>query len=244
MTTIPTQLFVGTSDDTIAYAEHYVQKIFCPQARVSDCFCTSCRQIKNRQHFGMVWICPENDYTISDIEIIFEKTAFGLDTNESFYFILEHAHTLNLAAANKLLKVLEEPPQGYHFILLTTNEHALLPTILSRCHVVRLQQSTATTTMPALFTFFCDEKKRGLPLEFEQELRKAKLNDSTTTQMVNDMLHYFSQKLIASYTSSEQIEKKYLEAVIVFLKEKLQKPPQSGSSLLFLKNLYLHFPRL
>ncbi|QQR48788.1 hypothetical protein IPF37_04475 [bacterium] len=243
MTTIPTQLFVGSNDDTIAQAEHYVQKNFCPQARVGDCFCTSCRQIKNHQHFGMIWICPENDYTLSDLEVIFEKTALSLDANESFFFVLEHAHTLNVAAANKLLKVLEEPPQGYFFLLLTTNEQALLPTILSRCHVVRLHSNTATYSTPALCTFFYDEAKRDLPFEFEQELRKAALTDSLATEIVNDMLHYFSQKLIASYSSPKSIDKKYCETVIEFLKDKLHKPPQSGSSLLFFKTLYLSFPR-
>ena len=56
-------------------------------------------------------------------------------------------------------------------------------------------------------------------------------------------LSYFSQKLIASYASPESIDKKYYETVIKFLKDKLHKPPQSGSSLLFFKTLYVSFPR-
>ena len=41
-------------------------------------------------------------------------------------------------AANSLLKVLEEPPATVHLILLAENPGELLPTIRSRCAMVRL----------------------------------------------------------------------------------------------------------
>jgi DNA polymerase-3 subunit delta' len=50
---------------------------------------------------------------------------------------LKNAHTMNEPAQNALLKTLEEPPEGTLF-LLTGNEHALLPTIRSRCSRVTL----------------------------------------------------------------------------------------------------------
>lgn len=50
--------------------------------------------------------------------------------------ILLRAEDLTAEAANSLLKVLEEPPERTVFILVTTNEQALLPTIISRCQRV------------------------------------------------------------------------------------------------------------
>ncbi|MBI3549110.1 MAG: AAA family ATPase [Elusimicrobia bacterium] len=44
------------------------------------------------------------------------------------------AHTLQAAAANALLKSLEEPPPRATWILVTDRRDALLPTISSRCH--------------------------------------------------------------------------------------------------------------
>ena len=41
-------------------------------------------------------------------------------------------------AANSLLKVLEEPPPAVHLILLAENPNELLPTIRSRCAIIRL----------------------------------------------------------------------------------------------------------
>lgn len=51
-------------------------------------------------------------------------------------FVLEDAHRLNPAAANALLKVLEEPPAGVLFVLITASPEDLLPTVVSRCRRV------------------------------------------------------------------------------------------------------------
>jgi DNA polymerase-3 subunit delta' len=51
--------------------------------------------------------------------------------------VLDEADALEIAAQNALLKVLEEPPPGTVFVLLTTRPDALLPTIRSRCPRLR-----------------------------------------------------------------------------------------------------------
>ncbi|GAA5784003.1 DNA polymerase III subunit delta' [Chitiniphilus shinanonensis] len=48
------------------------------------------------------------------------------------------AESLNLAAANALLKTLEEPPAGAQFILVAHHWRRLLPTIRSRCRIFPL----------------------------------------------------------------------------------------------------------
>ena len=50
-------------------------------------------------------------------------------------YIIDEAHMLSNAAANALLKTLEEPPAHVIFILATTEKHKILDTILSRCVV-------------------------------------------------------------------------------------------------------------
>jgi DNA polymerase-3 subunit delta' len=49
------------------------------------------------------------------------------------WILVEEAHRLNQTSGNILLKTLEEPPAGTHFILVTHRPEALLPTIRSRC---------------------------------------------------------------------------------------------------------------
>ncbi len=49
------------------------------------------------------------------------------------WILIEEAHRLNGASANMLLKTLEEPPEGTHFLLVTHRPEAVLQTIRSRC---------------------------------------------------------------------------------------------------------------
>lgn len=52
------------------------------------------------------------------------------------WILVEEAHRLNESSGNILLKTLEEPPPGTHFILVTHRPEALLQTIRSRCERV------------------------------------------------------------------------------------------------------------
>lgn len=55
--------------------------------------------------------------------------------HENRTVIIENADKLNNSSANALLKILEEPPKGLYFILLTPKRGALLPTIISRVRI-------------------------------------------------------------------------------------------------------------
>ncbi|MBR6424213.1 MAG: hypothetical protein IKS47_06015 [Bacteroidales bacterium] len=69
---------------------------------------------------------------------IFEKLS--LRAGEGLYktMIIFLPEKMNLDAANKLLKLLEEPPQGTLFLLVSHQPERLLPTIRSRCQLVPL----------------------------------------------------------------------------------------------------------
>jgi DNA polymerase-3 subunit delta' len=54
--------------------------------------------------------------------------------------IIWMAEKLNIAASNKLLKLLEEPPEKTVFILITENEEDLIQTIRSRCQVTHFKK--------------------------------------------------------------------------------------------------------
>jgi DNA polymerase-3 subunit delta' len=53
-------------------------------------------------------------------------------------FVVDEAHLMTEQAANSLLKSLEEPPPSSHVLLVSSAPQALLPTIRSRCQVLRL----------------------------------------------------------------------------------------------------------
>ncbi len=57
-------------------------------------------------------------------------------SNDKRAVVFRSAHLLSQMVQNAMLKVLEEPPENTHFIL-TGNEYGILPTIRSRCTIVR-----------------------------------------------------------------------------------------------------------
>ena len=64
--------------------------------------------------------------------------------------IIWMAEKMNTAAANKLLKLLEEPPQKTIFLLVTENEEQLLHTIRSRCQALHFPVLSSQTITDAL----------------------------------------------------------------------------------------------
>jgi DNA polymerase-3 subunit delta' len=58
--------------------------------------------------------------------------------------IIDDAHKLTPEAQNCLLKTLEEPPPDSVLILITSDRHALFPTIVSRCQTVSFGRLTRT----------------------------------------------------------------------------------------------------
>lgn len=66
--------------------------------------------------------------------------------------IVDAADDLNAAAANALLKLLEEPPPGVTMLLISHQPARLLPTIRSRCRVLSLQALSPEAMAQALAT--------------------------------------------------------------------------------------------
>ena len=73
---------------------------------------------------------------VREIEAFLNLTPYE---GASKVVIVDGAELMNTAAANALLKTLEEPPPESLLLLLTANEDALLPTIRSRCSALYLK---------------------------------------------------------------------------------------------------------
>ncbi|MDF2388698.1 DNA polymerase III subunit delta' [Nostoc ellipsosporum NOK] len=105
------------------------------------------RQIATAAHPGVLHLTrPLNDKTKSfksvvTVDEIRKVSRFlSLTSHDGSYrvVIVDPADDMNANAANALLKNLEEPPARTLFILIVHAPGSLLPTIRSRCQVVRL----------------------------------------------------------------------------------------------------------
>lgn len=107
--------------------------VFCRDNGCMDC--DTCRKILNRNHADIMHIKPEEgkQLKVKDIEHLIESSCIASveKTNKKLYFIL-NGERMNLAAQNKLLKTLEEPPKGVSIFIATTKEANIIDTIKSR----------------------------------------------------------------------------------------------------------------
>ncbi len=77
---------------------------------------------------------------IEDIKQMQKKIFLKPIKSEQKAIIIDEAELLTIEAQNALLKILEEPPAHTLLILSTTTKETLLPTILSRCQIIQLEE--------------------------------------------------------------------------------------------------------
>ncbi|OIP87114.1 hypothetical protein CO009_01700 [Candidatus Shapirobacteria bacterium CG_4_8_14_3_um_filter_35_11] len=86
-------------------------------------------------------IIIDNDYSIEAVRKI-ENFLHKLSYNHKNKVVLiKNAQNLDLIHQNTLLKNIEEPGENNYFILTTNNLSKILPTIISRCHLIIQKQN-------------------------------------------------------------------------------------------------------
>jgi DNA polymerase-3 subunit delta' len=97
-------------------------------------------RVLSGSHPDLTWVAPSgaHEILVSDIDgpvvSAASKTPFEASRR---VFVIERVDELGDEAANRMLKTLEEPPAFVHLILLTDRLVEVLPTIRSRCQLVR-----------------------------------------------------------------------------------------------------------
>ena len=137
--------------ETVGYYESFefimavVKTILCPEHKLKkeNCGkCTQCEVIDSGNFPEMKIINPDGLWIkkeqLKELQAEFnEKAIIG---NKKIY-IINGAEKLNKASANSILKFLEEPDNNIIAILLTENIYEVLPTIRSRCQILKLKES-------------------------------------------------------------------------------------------------------
>jgi DNA polymerase III subunit delta' len=100
--------------------------------------CSNCKEIDKEIFLDLKILKPDGQFFKKEqiaflIEDNFNKPVKG---NRKFNILVD-ANQMNLHSANAFLKVLEEPAPSNVFILITENLNVLLPTIQSRCQILK-----------------------------------------------------------------------------------------------------------
>ena len=77
-------------------------------------------------------------FVVEDVDAITEESTLKPVEGENKLFVIDNIALSTPAAQNKLLKLLEEPPKGVHFLLGTTSVFPVLSTVLSRVKLLEI----------------------------------------------------------------------------------------------------------
>ncbi len=99
-------------------------------------------RVMSGAHPDLTWVVPSgaHEILVSDIHgpVISAASKTPFESSRRV-FVIERADELGDEAANRMLKTLEEPASFVHLILLTDRVGEILPTIRSRCQIVRFE---------------------------------------------------------------------------------------------------------
>lgn len=100
--------------------------------------CNSCHKIDEGIHPDVRVIAPDGQFIkIDQIRALQKDAGYKPFEGRKKVYILDQAEAMRTESANSLLKTLEEPTTDCILILITANAYALLPTVTSRCQLVR-----------------------------------------------------------------------------------------------------------
>ncbi len=150
----------------------------------------------------------KKNISIEQIRNAKEFCSLSPQQGERKVVLINNVELMSIAAANSLLKILEEPLDNRYFILITENKNKLLPTILSRCVIFRVKP------------FLC-ESSSMFPYndKYSEDLLEIFINISRKSFSAIYFIELFNNG-IKNYSSFENLLKTLISLNAYILEEK------------------------
>ncbi|RMF60233.1 MAG: DNA polymerase III subunit delta' [Calditrichaeota bacterium] len=232
-------LFVGSHGvGKEAMALEVAKAFFCSDYLACDGTCRDCARVGRLAHPDLHFIFPapakmkdkereqivrsviENPYlraelwanpliSIERIREIRRKAATKAFEGRGRVVIITDCERMTTEAANSLLKLLEEPPEGMRLVMISSRPNLLLPTITSRCQMVKFDPLSAAEIAQALV------RDRGVDsaqahlaarLASGSYRRAVELLDEDLEEMQNLSLDFFRASVQNGYAQIHYVE--------------------------------------
>ena len=216
--------------------------------------CRNCQRLAHGNFPDLHWFTRaegKRDIIMDDIDRFQREMSFKPVEGSWKVFVVEEADRLNEHSANHMLKVLEEPPAHALILLLAEEEDDMLPTILSRVHVVRfrgkgtdelahvLECELRTSTEEARFLARLAGGSPGLARKLHEEdfyaihrklaRRVREMKPGENFEAAEEL-----RKDLGEKTSSTQEERelvcRHLDGLMLELRDELERACASGAS--------------
>lgn len=201
----------GQSEQTIRQEiDSFLLRVFCENG--SGCgSCSGCKKYINGVHADVLSI----DSKGKTIKIDEVREIPSVVANKSYEggikaVVIGNAHLLTVQAQNALLKVLEEPPPDTVMLLGVQNSKNILPTILSRCIILKIRGSFQENDLHMLMQEYSlpTLKARTLLNAAGGDMNLAKqYMDAGFFEIRDDMVQLTNKLLLAKNMATSAMEK-------------------------------------
>lgn len=168
--------------------------------------CDTCKKVINHNHADVRHITPEDgkQIKVKDIEELIDSTLLSsLESTKKKLYYIYNGEKMNIAAQNKLLKTLEEPPKGVTIFIATASESSMLDTIKSRSRKIYIDSLDDDNIIKELTTIYGDGE------DIINYSKAAGGNIGIAERLINDEYYRESYEecyqLLISLTSSKEI---------------------------------------
>jgi DNA polymerase III subunit delta' len=152
-------LFVGPDQiGKLTLARAFMQALLCEHATGMPCVdpndtCRVCRRVaEGRYPDAQIVGAEKNWIQIDQVRDLLRDAAIAPLEGKRKVFVIREIERATPAAANALLKTLEEPPPNVVLLLTSNRRDLVLPTVLSRCQIISLRSLPVEQVRNALQT--------------------------------------------------------------------------------------------
>ena len=179
----------GDFYDSFNFVISFSKSLLCPFKKLKKENCDHCHQCEviDSGNFPEIEIIQPDGLWIKKEQLQNLQKEFNtkaLIGNKRVYIITQ-AEKLNKAAANSILKFLEEPEGNIIAILMTENIYSVLSTIRSRCQILRLKSSNIAEKDPM--------KKLKILIQKNQSLSESEESFNQKILKVIDFINYYEK---------------------------------------------------
>jgi DNA polymerase-3 subunit delta' len=211
--------------------------------------CAGCLQVVNGGHPDLIRVAKPADKSSIPLELLIgardRRQEEGLCRSIALkpvrgvgkVAIIDDADDLKQEGANALLKTLEEPPAGTVLILISASVNRQLPTILSRCQVIRFEpmaDEEVATVLRGLAEF-----EPVLPIE---ELAALGGGNVQMAMLLNDPeVHAFRQQWLERLGTLDPAAAETAKQIVAFAEQAGKESAAKRDRLMMVSNVAIVF---
>lgn len=141
----------------------FSKTLLCKKGEAEPCNeCSSCIKFDSGNHPDFRILSPEKgNIKREEVDKLINSIATAPLESKRKVFVIHDFHVLRLDSQNILLKTLEEPPEYINIILVTSHMNKLLPTILSRCQIIKFYPLESSKIIDLLVKDYSLDKNRA-----------------------------------------------------------------------------------